>query len=41
MNIDKEIMNVDVAFMILEDGKVVPVGWTKPSGHLVFDVKMN
>ena len=23
------------------DGKPIPVGWTKSSGHLVFDVKMD
>ena len=33
--------NVAVAFEILEDGDPIPVGCTKSSGHLVFDVKMD
>ena len=32
---------VGVAFKILEDNKHVPLGYTMPSGHLMFDVKMN
>ena len=39
--IDKEMRNVAVAFEILEKGQKAPVGWTKSSGHLVFDVKMD
>ena len=39
--IDKEMSNVKVAFEILDDGKSAPPGWTKSSGHLVFDVKMD
>ena len=38
---DKEMKNVAVAFEILADGTPIPVGWTKSSGHLVFDVKMD
>ena len=33
--------NVGVAFKILESGEYVPPGYTKSSGHLVFDVRMN
>ena len=37
----KEMKNVGVAFDILEDHQNVPVGWTKTSGHLIWDVKMD
>ena len=36
----KEMKNVGIAFTILVLGKKAPPGWTKASGHLVFDVKM-
>ena len=36
----KEMVNVGVAFEILEDDKRAPVGWTKVTGHLIFDVRM-
>eukprot|EP00956_Cyclotella_meneghiniana_P034439 scaffold104886_cov86-Cyclotella_meneghiniana.AAC.1 len=39
--IEKEMFNVSIAFEILEDDQNMPVGWTKSSGHLVFDVKMD
>lgn len=39
--IEKEMTNVAVAFEILESGDPIPVGWTKSSGHMVFDVKMD
>ena len=39
--IDKEMKNVAVAFEILDQGEQAPVGWSKSSGHLVFDVKMD
>ena len=39
--IDKEMKNVAVAFEILDDKTRIPIGWTKSSGHLVFDVKMD
>ena len=39
--IDLEMKNVGVAFKILEQGEHVPPGYTKSSGHLVFDVRMN
>ena len=37
----KEMKNVGTAFTILDLGKKAPSGWTKASGHLVFDVKMD
>ena len=37
----KEMKNVGIAFTILDMGKKAPPGWTKASGHLVFDVKMD
>ena len=39
--IEKEMSNVGIAFEILDDSQPLPVGWSKQSGHLVFDVKMN
>ena len=36
----KEMKNVGIAFTILDLGKKAPPGWTKASGHLVFDIKM-
>ena len=39
--ITKEMSNVGIAFTILDEGKKAPPGWTKASGHLVFDVKMD
>jgi len=39
--IKKEMFNVGVAFEILENGEKAPVGWSKVTGHLVFDVKMS
>ena len=38
--IDKEMTNVSVAFQVLEEGEKAPPGWSKASGHIVFDVKM-
>ena len=38
--LNKEINNLKVAFDILEDGEELPPGYTKASGHLVFDVRM-
>ena len=38
--ISKEIENLKVAFDVLEDGAKIPVGHTKASGYLVFDVRM-
>lgn len=39
--IKKEMYNVSVAFEILHNGKKAPPGWTKSSGHMVYDVKMD
>jgi hypothetical protein len=39
--IKKEMYNVGVAFEILEEGAKAPAGWSKVTGHLVFDVKMD
>ena len=39
--ITKEMTNVGIELMILNEGKKAPPGWTKASGHLVFDVKMD
>ena len=39
--IEKEMSNVGVAYEILDDDQALPVGWSKQSGHLVFDVKMD
>ena len=36
----KEMTNVGVAFEIRPHDKPVPPGWTKVTGHLVFDVRM-
>ena len=36
-----EMFNVGVAFKILEEGQSAPTGWTKASGHLIWDVKMD
>ena len=33
--------NVGIAFEILDEDKSAPVGWSKESGHLVLDVKMD
>ena len=39
--IDKEMKNVAVAFEILKQGESAPIGWSKSSGHIIFDVKMD
>jgi hypothetical protein len=36
-----EMHNVGVAFEVLEDGKSAPQGWTKASGHIICDLKMD
>ena len=38
---EKEMANVDIAFQILGDGVKPPPGYTKSSGHLVWDIKMD
>ena len=37
----KEMYNVGVAFKIFEEHEHVPVGYSKSSGHIIFDVKMD
>ena len=37
----KEMKQVLVGFEILDDKQEPPIGWTKSSGHIVFDVKMD
>ena len=39
--IDLEMFNVSIAFEVMENSEKMPVGWTKSSGHLIFDVKMD
>ena len=39
--IDKEMTNVGVAFQVLDEGGKSPAGWSKASGHIVFDIKMD
>jgi hypothetical protein len=38
---NKEMHNVGIAFEILEPPWTVPPGWSKASGHIIFDVKMS
>ena len=33
--------NILITFKILEDNESLPVGYTKSSGHLIFDVKID
>jgi hypothetical protein len=37
----KEMPEVGVAFEVLEESMKAPVGWSKVTGHLVWDVKMD
>jgi hypothetical protein len=37
----KEMNKVGVAFKVLEENIKAPVGWSKVTGHLVWDVKMD
>ena len=39
--INKEMKNIAVAFEILKEGESAPIGWSKFSGHIIFDVKMD
>ena len=36
----KEMTNVSIAFEVPEKDEVIPVGWSKSSWHLIWDVKM-
>ena len=39
--VKKEMYEVGVAFEVLDEGKTAPSGYSKVTGHLVFDVKMD
>jgi hypothetical protein len=39
--LDKEIYNVGGAIVILDEGEGPPPTWTKTSGHIIWDVKMD
>ena len=39
--IRKEMANVGIAFQILEEHESLPPAYTKSSGHMIFDVKMD
>lgn len=39
--LNKEMFNVGVAFEVLDEGAKAPPGWSKVTGHLVWDVKMD
>ena len=39
--INKEMLNVGIAFEVLPTGEKAPPGWSKVTGNLVFDVKMD
>jgi hypothetical protein len=36
-----EMVNIGVAFEVLDDSKKVPIGWHLVTGHIIFDVKMD
>jgi hypothetical protein len=40
-SLSKEMHNVGIAFSVLDEGQDAPVGWSKQSGHLIFDVNMD
>ena len=35
------LMNVGMAFKVLDEGQKAPAGWHKVTGHLIWDVKMD
>ena len=39
--IKKEMFNVGIAFHVLEESENLPGGWSKATGHIIFDVKMD
>ena len=39
--LQKEMTNIGIAFELLDEGQKAPVGWTKVTGHIIFDVKMS
>ena len=36
-----EMLNIGVAFEILDDDSPTPIGWSKVTGHMIFDIKMD
>ena len=38
--INKEMLNIGIAFEVLPTDEKAPPGWSKVTRHLVFDVKM-
>ncbi len=37
----KEMHNVGIAFQVQESDKGAPIGWSKVTGHIIFDVKID
>jgi hypothetical protein len=37
----KEMLNIGIAFEVLDEGKQAPPGWKPVTGHLIWDVKMD
>jgi hypothetical protein len=40
-SIKKEMTNVGIAFQILDDSEPLPYGFTRVTGHVIFDVEMS
>jgi hypothetical protein len=39
--LSKEMHNDGIAFSLLDAGQDAPVGWSKESRHIIYDVKMD
>jgi hypothetical protein len=39
--LQKETFNIGIAFEVLDDGASAPKGWSKVTGHIIWDVKMD
>jgi hypothetical protein len=39
--LQKEMVNIGIAFEVLEDKASAPKGWNKVTGHIIWDVKMD
>jgi hypothetical protein len=39
--LSKEMHNVGIAFSVLDAGQDAPIGWSKESGHIIYNVKMD
>eukprot|EP00957_Ditylum_brightwellii_P102505 7812040-Ditylum_brightwellii.AAC.4 len=37
----KEMTNIDIVFELLKLGQSAPIGWSKMTEHLIWDVKMD